>query len=339
MPGEVDSVEDLPPGIHPITGVTSEWIPDRAGGFPEGNEWPWVIVRDKIAGATLDILNTAEDLGPPDGVWRLESRYRAARALTKSNSSQFPPIGRQAILQAGAPLKAALGDLTQAKVKIGRHLIDGRTIEDLLSWANSSTDDWLQRPAPVPDIPLGQGNGWIWSYYSDTRLQEFYAEVFGLACVAYVEVAGTAFAPFSWSLGMGADSEFGVIASLSFSDSGTMGRHMPGLSSAIVPAALFERAADEQRDRALFAKRGRALVTVDERGNAGDWVERFLDENARHIATAAESRGPFARGYVHSLSIADQETHERPASLMAAGWLYSDLQKLGLGKGTFPRLV
>lgn len=339
-PGTTDTVESLPPWVHPFAQNTGEWAAQRAGAYPAGPEWPWVVMRDMVAGATLGILNSAEDLGPDDGVWRMESRYRAARLLTNSRSGRFPPISREAVVQAASGLKGAIDDqnLSRTRIVIRGRTILGQVIEDLLASSHASADNWLERPVPVPDLPTSSGGSWIWNPYSDARLQEFYAEVLGLASQAYLEVASTTFAALGWSLGLAADPGFGVIARLSFTDSPVFGDHAPGLSSAIVTGALFDQAVAERGTNALLATRGRALVTLASDGDSEDWVDDFVRSHMREAALAGLPAGPFAHGPVHSLSMADHEIHERPASLFAAQWLFDELKKLDLGKGAFPQL-
>ena len=43
-------------------------------------------------------------------------------------------------------------------------------------------------------------------------------------------------------------------------------------------------------------------------------------------------------GYGYSSTAADDMTEKRPASSIAAKWLFDDLKTLGLGEGTFPQL-
>jgi hypothetical protein len=231
-----------------------------------------------------------------------------------------------------------LDDPTHTVLQVGRREISGHQLLDLADWLSVVGEDVIERPVPSPDVDLAKARGsWIWDFYSEARLQEFYGAVLGLACTAYDELAHTVFAKFGWSLGTLADGEFGVIADLSYT-SGSRGDHTPVLSSAKVPIALFREAELEFGSAGLVAPNGRALVTHSPSSSHIDsWIRQFVSDHA-NATLEARSPNPFSRFGSYSSAIADDMNSSRPASSFAAKWVFDDFKSFGLADGTFPQL-
>lgn len=333
-----DRVLPLPDDVHPFVHNTGPWWPDRAGAIAEANEWPWILSQARIKREVLPLLNREPSLGPAAGVWCRESRYRALRRLTRSESFLFPPIPRDSALATVTNLLQHVGDPAHAVLQVGRGHIRGDMLVNLAAWLAELDDDVIERPVPVPDVDPSQArSSWIWDVYSEPRLQEFYATVLGLACVAYDELAETVFSKFAWSLGTRAEGEFGVIADLSFF-SGWGGTHMPGIASAKVPIRLVEEARLHAGSTALIAPNGRALVTLSPtRTDGPSWVHDFVRAHTDGIRSS-RATNPFSHFGSYSDSIADGTNSNRPASSFAARWVFDDLKALGLAEGTFPQL-
>jgi hypothetical protein len=84
----------------------------------------------------------------------------------------------------------------------------------------------------------------------------------------------------------------------------------------------------------IISSNGRALVTLSpDRERGESWVEDFV--RSRRVARAELA---FSRAGNLTTSIADEIGHSRPASSIAASWLFSDLKNLDMADGTFPQL-
>ena len=213
-PPASDTLLDLPAHVHPFAPLDDTWWPDRTGGVAEGDEWPWVLVRKRIAGSLLKVLDKHPLIGGLGGVWHAESRYRALRIVLNSRSMLYPPIDRDEALRAVEEKLAAFpdGDIVSWTFA-GSGTIDGGEMVDLAGWLRAHPEPNIVRPLPVPDREYPAG-GMIWDFYSDDRLRLFCTEMLGKGCEAYDEAATGLFSRFSWSLGTGQPGAFGVLAEL-----------------------------------------------------------------------------------------------------------------------------
>lgn len=334
--GSDDEVVDLPSSVHPLqTGVDrTEWLPDRSGPIPEGGEWPWRIVQERFAGQTIKILETHPKLGPRFGIWHVESMYAAARQLGSKPTMMFNPIPVTEIRAAAGRFLSVVDNPRSAAYQTGRSVIPGQLIVDLMDWLSELDLEELRRPLPAPDVDPAQSTGWVWGLYSDAQMQAFYAEAYGQACVAYDEAVSSVFASFSWSMGAGADGEFGVVGDLSYKSGTSFGARAPGITTARVPISQLAEIAAQFGENAKIAANGRALITR----SADDRKRSWIHELARNRQSAFVNAGPFSRPGGVADSIANRTDHSRPASELAANWLCDDMKALGLAQGTFPQL-
>jgi hypothetical protein len=91
---DADYVADLPPRIHPPSPAPdTEWRPWFSAAAPEGDAWPWTLIRDHIAGQTLEMLEKDPYLGARDGVWHQERRFDVARHVAGRGSLEVPVRG------------------------------------------------------------------------------------------------------------------------------------------------------------------------------------------------------------------------------------------------------
>lgn len=335
-----DRVIALPEGVHPLSNSDDAWIPDRSGSVAEGDEWPWILSKHRIGSSLLRLLNSHPRLGPIGGIWHAESRYRAARALMGNDSIHFSPIDAQAVLSSAHTLLAGIENPARTRFKFSRHEVGGDEILDLVTWIEHTGVNTLCRPLPTPDFPTEKADGgWVWDLYSDERLMQFYAEAYGNACAAYDEAAATVFSSFGWSMSRGAQGKFAVIADLSFADTGFGGSRTPGICGALVPLERLTEAASSSDEVAYLSSNGRAAITLSPEGSSAEsWVEQCVRSLHERDADRSRAVNPFARGWGHWRSIADHTNHSRPASAIAAGWIFDDFKALKLADGTFPQL-
>lgn len=335
--GAEDAVIDLPAEVHPLAPPLDDWWADRAGVVPEGDEWPWLLGRDRAQGEMLKTLNTEPFLGPREGVWVKESRYRSLRRLMGASSALFPAISRDLALSKAAQLLSHIDDPQHAVFVMGGRRFRGEVLVDLVTWMEQLDSDWIYRPAPTPDLtPSEARSGWVWDLYSEAGLQRFYAEVYELAAVAYDELAGSTFAPFAWSLGTLADGPYGVIADLSYG-SGRGSDHMPILNWAKVPEELVSEAREKHGDAGISSSLGRAYVTLSTSGAGPErWIADFLRD--RLVSARLSRSNPFSRLGAYGQHLPDETQRNRPASLLASKWMFTDLKSVGMARGTFPQL-
>ncbi|MGD7790284.1 NACHT domain-containing protein [Propionibacteriaceae bacterium Y1700] len=335
---EADTLLDLPTHVHPLAPLDDAWWPDRTGGVAEGDEWPWVLGRKRIAGSLLKVLDTNPLIGGTGGVWQGESRYRALRIVLNARSMLYPPIDRdEALRTIEEKLDVFPSGEVAAWTLAGSGTIEGREMVDLVDWLRAHPQSTIVRPLPLPDRQQPSG-GMIWDFYSDDRLKSFCAEMLGNGCEAYDEAATGLFSRFGWSLGTGDPGSFGVLAELAFQSDGPRGR-MPVINKMVLPLDVLSDEIDSWGSEFEWSRNGRAAVAYASDASQSDL--RFHERSQAlfdRIGPRLTGGGPFRRGPGWSGSILDQVHHPRPASLTAAKWLWSDLKALHLADGTFPQL-
>jgi hypothetical protein len=204
---------------------------------------------------------------------------------------------------------------------IAAALGDGDRAELSESWAQ-------QRSVSVRDLLLqlvGPG----------AALSSDEVEVYGRACEAYDEALAHSFARLGWSMPTSAFAPFGVILEVRYDGAARRGAE-PGLTVMRVPMALMPQIVPSGPE-AIWSASGRAVVTQTKRETAAD--------RERHSATLETTRSWLAeqnREPISGLGWMNTGAHDmrnvRPASSVAASWLWNDLKSLGLGTGTFPQL-
>ena len=303
-----DRIVELPEHVHPFAPSDGKWIPDRSGSVAEGDEWPWTLVGKRIAGTMLNLLDTHRLLGPSGGIWQLESRYRVARILTGTVSVLFPPIDREVVIATGNRLLASESDASRLEFQGRGGRISGAEVLDLVGWLEEADFDQLRRPVPVPDIhrPAG-GSGLIWDFYSDARTQEFCAEVWGLACVAYDEALDTVFSRFGWSMGTRAGGEFGVLGDLTFIDDGFPPGRTASLTTAILPVQIIDEVSRQRADvlsRRMAGRLSHSLPACPRRAGSWSWFATARsppDQAGAQLAPLSEAGATGARSWTTSL--------------------------------------
>lgn len=337
-PPESDILMELPAHVHPMAGSDGTWWPDRAGYVSEGDEWPWTLVGKRVSGSSLRILNSNRLIGGDGGIWQAEARYSMLRTIMRSRSVFYPPIDRGEALGRVEMILSSVTDATSAGLKVLGKVFTGYEAIDLANWLRTYDAPAVLRPLPVPDRPLS-GSGMVWDIYSDERLRAICAEVLGNACEAYDEAVKGMFSAFSWSFGTGDPGTFGILAELALRNDSPMGR-VPLINKVILPLEVLQEEVGLRNSEFLMSTNKRAAVAIsngeDERMEHR-FRERVRDLHDRHIPVLAR-RGPFRRGLGWSGSVASFVHDDRPASQIAARWLWNDLKALDLADGTFPQL-
>ncbi len=331
-----DYVTEVPPGVHPLLPVpVPDWLPWISGGAPEGDAWPWTMVRNMIAKATLKKLSNDPFLGAPDGIWVQERRFDFARRLLGRGSLFHGDLPADEVRKRAAETFDAVGRDRDARISVsGSGTYSGAELEDLVSWIDATAAVQVGWHLPEEDVPHPAG-GWVWDFYSPQRLMEFEVEVYGRACEAYDEALAHSFARLGWSMPTSAFAPFGVILEVRYDGAARRGAE-PGLTVMRVPMALMPQIVPSGPE-AIWSASGRAVVTQTKRETAAD--------RERHSATLETTRSWLAeqnREPISGLGWMNTGAHDmrnvRPASSVAASWLWNDLKSLGLGTGTFPQL-
>lgn len=310
--GSSDQVLELPADVHPLNfeAERHDWVADRSGPVPEGVEWSWRLVQERIRDRTLYILNGHPQMGPRFGVWHAESLYDAARRLLRMSSVLFEPMSAAEVRARAQEVLDLLGDPKTGVLRLDGRDIPGTVIRDLAARLDSTGVAHLERALPAPDVDPALSGGWVWGLYSDVGLQSFYAEAYDNGCVAYEEAVASLFSRFAWSMGTGADGAFGVVCDLSYRSGTSFGARAPGIVTARVPLERVGQLAAE-RD-AYVSQNGRALVTLSPDDAKKSWVETMM----RETWSRGSRRNPFTRHGV-TTSVAGLSHHRRPASQIA----------------------
>jgi hypothetical protein len=130
-------------------------------------------------------------------------------------------------------------------------------------------------------------------------------------------------------------ASFGVLLEVQY-DGATRLAGIPGLTAMRVPMTLMADIAVPCAE-AVWSSSGRAVVTQTTRANAADWEHYSATVETIRAWLAEQNREPIA-GLGWTNTGADDVSNVRPASSLAAHWLWDDLSSVGLGKGTFPQL-
>lgn len=332
-----DYVTEIPPDIHPLDRVSmTDWLPWISGAAPEGDAWPWIMVRNMIAHAMLEKLSKDPFLGAPDGIWVQERRFDLARCLLDRGSLFHGDLDADEVRRQATSVLDAVGWDRNAAIRLpGSATYSGAEVEDLVSWIDASAPAHVVSYLPEKDMPDPAG-GWVWNFYSPQRLLELEVEVYGRACEAYDEAVAHTFVRLGWSMPSSALAPFGVVLEVRH-DGAAQSGDTPALTEMRVPMALIAEIAPSGPGTTWSAS-GRAVATPQPRR------ERAADPE-RHSATlesirtwlAEQNREPIG-GLGWTERIADDMSKARPASSVAASWLWHDLESLGLGAGTFPQL-
>jgi len=207
----VDNVTEVPAGVHPLLPApVPDWWPWISGGAPEGDAWPWTMVRNMIARATLKKLSNDPFLGSPDGIWVQERRFDLARRVLGRGSLFHGNLPVDEVRQRAADAFDAVGRDRGARISFsGSAAYSGAELEDLGLWLDATEPTLVVSHLPEEDVPR-PASGWVWNFYSPQRLMEFEVEVYGRACEAYDEAEAHAFARLGWSMPSSAHAPFGL---------------------------------------------------------------------------------------------------------------------------------
>jgi hypothetical protein len=335
-PRASDEAVELARPLSPFQPHNDEWLMLRGGPVLPAEHWPWTWTRDDISNQMLPLLDHASLLGPPGGVWHQEARYRVARAVMRSTSVLHPSLSRTQVIKTGEEmLTLTRSSEAPTKFQLGSKIVTDDQVADLVEWLKGEDFDLIVRPVPVPDLTLPSAGGSAWSVYSPEGLVRFCAEMLGLACTAYEEMADTVFSSFNWSLGHNACRPFGVVGRVHY---GTSFGGTPILSFQELPRELLldEIEAD---DRLVVSANGKAAVLLDEPPPDDSRLDREANAYFARLTEWAAKTGldsPFWS--LSSGSTIIHSSHDRAASLQAASWMWHDLRRLSLGRGTFPQL-
>ncbi|TRW79286.1 hypothetical protein FK535_22450 [Mycolicibacterium sp. 018/SC-01/001] len=324
-----DSVKNVPPGVHPLGGTASGWIPWFFGAPPGGTAWPWTMARKQIAKATAGKLSTDPSIGAPDGIWAQERRFDLARRLLGRGSLFHRPLPASEVRVQAEAVFNSIGRERDARITLpsGQAIYFGAELADLISWLDENSAEEVPSHLPAEDIANPKG-GFAWHFFSAPRLMEFEVEVYGRACEAYDEALAHSFARLGWSMPSSSFAPFGVVLEISFGDSDRLGG-IPGLTAMRVPMELMCSIADFGSEAARSAS-GRAVARQATRDPAADREHYSATLEAVRAWLAEQNREPIS-GLGWMNGGADDMSNVRPASSVAAGWLWSDLQSIGLG--------
>ncbi|WP_150110083.1 hypothetical protein [Crystallibacter crystallopoietes] len=281
---------------------------------------------------TLPLLDSASLGRLQDSVWEEELQYDIARTIMSNRSVLHPPLDCRDVISAGTELLEIEPAADSRTFSIdGRHVEDWQII-NLIARCEHQSPALLERPLPVPDARLETADSWIESIYSSHQLLRFAAELLGNACRAYEEATTSLFASFRWSLSRNA---YQPVASLGFlvRRNDVLRGHEHMLGHVEVPAEVFQRFVDKHPE-ATVASNSRAAVLV--RASQQELIEEVFPELTQAVSAWALRSGqesPFlSQGWtLEGLAI----NAARPASQMAAKWIYSELKNLSLASGTF----
>jgi hypothetical protein len=332
---DADYVAELPPRVHPLSPAThEEWRPWFSGAPPEGDAWPWTLIRDRIAAKTLKVLETDPYLGDLDGVWHQERRFDVARHVAGRRSRYRSELLADEVRSRAAQQLGWIEGSPDGIVQFGRHRVAGFELQDLIEWIDATGATEIKSPLPAPDVTHPR-SGWVWEFYSPERLMEFEVEVYGRACEAYDEALAHTFSRLGWSMPSSALHPFGVILELEHHPDGLSDR-APGLTVVRVPMPLISQLAPTGPG-VIWATNGRAIISRVPSGSSDNSEHHFATLQAIATWQAGWNQEPWS-AIGRSRTGARHMSEARPSASVAARWIWNDLESLSLGTGTFPQL-
>ncbi len=331
-----DYVTEVPTGVHPLLpGSVPDWRPWISGGAPQGQAWPWTIVKNRIASATVKKLSDDPFLGAPGGIWVQERRFDLARSVLDRGSLFHGNLLAAEVRQRVSEAFDYVGRDRGARILFnGSATYLAAELDDLGAWLDATKVAYVASYLPEKDMP-SPASGWVWNVYTPRKLMEFEAEVYGRACKAYDEAVDHVFAPLGWSMPSTAYAPFGVLLEFRFDHGARLG-DIPGLTLLRVPMSLISNIAPTEGE-VIWSATGRAVATRAHGEESADWERHSATLEAVRSWLAEQNREPIDGPSVVRTG-PDDMSNRRPASSVAAGWLYDDLKSLGLGTGTFPQL-
>lgn len=336
MPAEADNVTDVPLGLNPFqSSAVPGWRAWFGGRAHKGIAWPWLEIREKVAGATRDRLASSVNLGAPDGVWVQERRFDLARRLLGRGSLFFGDLPTDEVKDRALEVFERVDRMGHAQVSIRRTIFLGVEFEALLQWIDTKAPEAVRSNLPNSDVTSPQSN-WVWDSYSPQRLLAFEAEVYGRACEAYDEALERTFSKLRWSMPQSTLSPFGIVLELTYNGAPGMGG-IPQLNVMQVPMELISKFVPAGSG-AIWATSGRAAATL--RGDQDvrtDHEHQLSKLELIHSWLAGRGQEPI-RSLTWVDTTADDMSKVRPASNLAADWLFRDLSDIGLGSGGSPIL-
>lgn len=331
-----DRVTATPQGLHPLAGsAVPGWHGWYSGRAPQGNAWPWTWVRMRIASATGRKLAEDPYLGAPDGVWVQERRYDLARRLLGHGPLLHNALAADEVRAGAVKVFDAIGRRRDGRIRLGgAATYSAAELDDLISWIDATAPAQLQQHLPEPDVASPTG-GFIWSFYSPQRLSEFEAEVYERACQAYDEAVAHVFNRFEWSMPSTAFAPFGALLEVRYDDETVLG-NMSTMTAMRVPMALLSDLAADLAEP-IWSTSRRAVITPTRHDAATDWNRHSTTIESIRSWLADNNYEPIA-GLGWTNTGADDIGKPRPASSLAADWLWSDLTSIGLAEGVPPEL-
>ncbi|PZT89915.1 MAG: hypothetical protein DI630_31840 [Gordonia sp. (in: high G+C Gram-positive bacteria)] len=331
-----DNVTPLPEGSFHIPGTQNKgWAMWIFNVEPSGVAWPWIFSLGIVSKAMLRKLSIDPNLGSPGGIWSQESRYSLARDLTRRGNLDWSDIPIEEVKKSLVRFVEVDGDEMRVRAVpswLGDRAVD--RIADLFAWATENPHAEASSMLPEKDLSPTDG-GWVWDQYSDRRLMEFEVEVFDRACEAYDEALAHSFSKLGWSMRSSALAPFGVLLELRHDDDHSMGRY-PSLTVVRVPMDLLKQFVLPDAN-SVWSTSGRAVISSAQRAQA--IPEEFISEIDSRVQAWMGAQGFLLTGGLGwEYMGADHMANARPASEVAANWLWKDLKQLGLGVGTYPRL-
>jgi len=332
-----DCVTEVPPGVHPLTATaSSDWLPWLSAAAPRGQAWPWTLVRTQIAESTIKKLSNDPFLGAPEGVWVQERQFDLARQLLRRGRLFHGRLPADQVRSRAVESFDLLDRSRDSLISFqGSVNYSGAELEDIVRSIDAHNLSSIQSHLPEPDVPH-PASTWVWDFYSPTRLMEFEVAVYGRACLAYDEALAHAFNNFGWSLPSSALAPFGVLLHLrlGLAEAGRTDWGSSTVTFTRVPIELLPELAPTGPD-VTWSTNKRAVIVQSgqsqEEEHFGAVVERVRSW------LVSQDREPLG-GLGWSSTIANQMSEVRPASSVAALWLWDDLKSIGLGAGTFPQL-
>jgi hypothetical protein len=323
------------PSVSPFAALSPEWVPwFTSGTVPPVEAWPWLITKEKVANETGGKLGRDPFLGSGKGVWAQERRYDLARSLVGKGNLWRGHLDADSVRREASRI-IAQGFYHSYSFDSAREYAHQELV-DLAAWIESSGVKEIRSLTPGHDLEHGQEGGPICRLYSRQALMSFEAEVHSLGCDAYDEAIEYHFQRLSWAMAGTARSPFGV-ALLIADPPAELVHTGNSLSSVRVPLSILEEVA-QPTAHSVWGSSKRAVITpVPYDRQAGMELRLRADTLYREWLNGRDAT--FAGGISLTEFGATNLGEVRPASSVAADWLWNDLRRLGLANGTPPKFL
>ncbi|MFJ4517325.1 NACHT domain-containing protein [Streptomyces sp. NPDC088816] len=281
------------------------------------HNWVWDWTRNHARDNLAKNLARWIHLNCPSGgivekeyIWSLVCAIMGGSRMNTISFEKGEILAR--VEQVKENVKAVAGSVDDFAINFSGKQVTRLDLALLREYLSSQEIDRVAPLWPKLDIPQPQG-GWVWDFYSPERLTELVSAVYGGALKAYLEISQNMFSRFGHSLGHAAVMPAKLTGKVFVSSER---RAHPVLSYRFFPNPNVD-----------FAENSVDIMLAEEHVERAPWEDLSYRKQLDRYFLDNPDRSAFP---IYSWSqTAFDVWGTRPATKIAAGWIWRDLSTLG----------